>query len=486
MKKFIPIILILILGTFLRFYQIGQKNLWLDETASLYLAQKQFLPMIKEIVESDAHPPLYNTLLHLWIRGGKNITYPRNLSPRVITETRTRSLSALLGILTIFLTYRIGRLFFGEKTGLLASLIMATSSYQIFYAQEARLQTLVISLILFSLYFFYRGLNEKNKSPWLGFIISTTLSIYTFFYSFFIILVENLFFLIHFKRYRSSLRKLIISQAIILLLFSPWIPVLMQRIALVKSIPTATGFSLSAALLNTRLLLRDFTFGYPRFASPEWLTSLTLLLFLSLAIYGWRKHSRKDTSLLLLLWLFFPLLIVFSFPLKIHIFQSKYLIFSSPAYYLLLSGGLIKLKSRKVSGALLTMLILLNFASLRVYYLKNFIKEDWKEVAKYVEANSRDEDLILFDPPYLGFAFDYYYSGNLDRAGIPKEDFLKDIANLKTNYTGIWLIRDYSPVSRPSGTAQARLKEKYLEKDSQAFPGLNGHIIVNFYKESRK
>lgn len=473
------------MGSFLRFYQIAQKSLWLDEACSLYRAQKQFLPMLREIAENDAHPPLYNTLLYLWIRGGKRIVYPQSFSPKAITETRARSLSALLGILTVLLIYQVGRLFFGEKVGLLTSLIMAISSYQVFYAQEARLQTLLILLIILSLYFFYRSLREKKKFLWLGFILSTTLSLYTFFYSFFIILGENLFFLLRFKRYRSSLKMLIISQLIILLLFSPWIPVLIQRIALAKSIPTVPSFCLLTSLLNIHLFFQDFTFGYPRFASPDWLTSLTLLLFFSLAIYGCIGQAHKATSLLLLFWLLFPLLIVLSFPLKIHAFQSKHLIFSSPAYYLLLSRGLIKLKSRKVSAALLTMLILLNFVSLRLYYLKDFVKEDWREVAKYVEENSRNEDLLLFDPPYLGFAFDYYYSGNLDRGGIPKEGSPETISMLRTNYAGIWLVRDYSPVSRPSETAQAWLKGEYLLKDSKEFPGLNGHIVVNLYIKNK-
>ncbi len=482
MKKFIPIILILILGTFLRFYQIGQKSLWLDEAASLYRAQKQFLPMIKEIIENDAHPPLYNTLLYLWIRGGKKVGYPRSFTPQVITETRTRSLSALLGILTILLIYQTGRLFFGEKTGLLASFLMAISSYQVFYAQEARLQTLITLLIILSLYFFYRSLQEEKKSLWLGFILFTALSLYTFFYSFFILLAENIFFFLYLKRYRSSLRVFIISQLVILLAFSPWIPVLMQRITLIQSIPAAPNFSPWTALLSARLFFLDFTFGYPRFAFSNRLTSLTLLIFLALAIYGWITYRHKEASFLLLFWLLFPLLIVFFFPLRIHTFQSKYLIFSSPAYYLLLSEGLIKLKSRKVSGALLTMFILLNLFSLHLYYTKDFIKEDWKGTAKYMEDNAGNKDLILFDPPYLGFAFDYYYSGNLDRTGVPGNTSPRAISTLETtNYARIWLIRDYSPVSRPSGTAQAWLKEKYLPENSKGFPGLNGRILVDFY-----
>jgi len=477
LKRLIPLILILILGSFLRFYHLGEKSLWLDEAAS----QQTFIPMLKGIVANDAHPPLYNTLLYFWIRGGKKVSYPQSFSPRAITETRARSLSALLGILSIFLIYRTGRLFFGEKAGLLAALIMATSAYQVFYAQEARLETLVTLLIILSLYFFYRSLREKKRPLWVGFILSTTLSLYTFFYSFFILLGENIFFLSRFKKHRSSLKIFLVSQFIILFLFSPWFPVLRQRIALAESLPPAIHFSLLTSLLNIHTLFLDFTFGYARFAFPGWLISLTLLLFLSLTIYGLVAPSRPGTALFLSFWLFFPLFLALSFPLKVHLFQSKYLIFSAPAYYLLLSGGLVKLKSRKISVALLTLFILLNLVSLRLYYLKDFVKEDWRGAANYVEENSRNGDLVLFDPDYLGFAFDYYYSGNLTRAGIPAKGFSRAMPTLSAEYPRIWLIRDYGPVSPPSGNAQARLKEKYLLKNSKQFPGLNGRILLNLY-----
>jgi len=140
-----------------------------------------------------------------------------------------------------------------------------------------------------------------------------------------------------------------------------------------------------------------------------------------------------------------------------------------------------KLKSRKISAAFLTLFILLNLVSLRLYYLKDFVKENWRGATNYVEENSRKGDLVLFDPNYLGFAFDYYYSGNLARAGIPAQGFSRDLPTLRAEYPRIWLIRDDSPVSPPAGSAQARLQDKYLLKSSKQFPGLNGRILVNLY-----
>lgn len=192
--------------------------------------------------------------------------------------------------------------------------------------------------------------------------------------------------------------------------------------------------------------------------------------------------GSRPAGLLLLFWLLLPLLIVLFFPLRMHAFQSKHLIFAAPAYYLLLSMGLIKLKSRKVGAALLMLFILLNLASLRLYYLEGFIKEDWRTVANYVEENSRPGDLILFDPSYIGFAFDYYCSGSLDRVGVSAKSFPRIISTLRANYTRVWLIRNYSPVSHPSGAAGAWLKEKYLLLGSERFPGLKGHIVVNLYR----
>ena len=70
---------IVALGGFLRFYQIGSKGLWLDEAFSVWMGWQPVGEMLGWLVKIDQHPPLYYTLLHLWMAFGDRATIVLNL-----------------------------------------------------------------------------------------------------------------------------------------------------------------------------------------------------------------------------------------------------------------------------------------------------------------------------------------------------------------------------------------------------------------------
>ena len=134
---------IVALGGFLRVYQIGSKGLWLDESFSVWLGWQPVGEMLSWLVNIDQHPPLYYTLLHLWMALGDD-------------AAAVRALSALLGTLTIPVVYLLGRRLADDddKVGLLAALILAVSPFHVRFAQEARMYTLLTlnaSLALYAL-----------------------------------------------------------------------------------------------------------------------------------------------------------------------------------------------------------------------------------------------------------------------------------------------------------------------------------------------
>ena len=79
----------------------------------------------------DIHPPLYYYLLHFW-RGVFGSS-----------EFALRSLSAVLGVLLVGLTFLIGRKAFSAGVGLLAAFVAAINPFQIYYSQEARMYMLL-------------------------------------------------------------------------------------------------------------------------------------------------------------------------------------------------------------------------------------------------------------------------------------------------------------------------------------------------------
>src|ERR1051325_7086261 len=65
MKKYFPLILILILAAVLRFYHLASISLWHDEAFSALLLKYPWHEMFYRL-GLDVHPPAYYVALRLW------------------------------------------------------------------------------------------------------------------------------------------------------------------------------------------------------------------------------------------------------------------------------------------------------------------------------------------------------------------------------------------------------------------------------------
>jgi len=81
----------------LRFYRIDEKSIWLDEAFSLWIARHSLWESWRWLIRIDQHPPLYYSLLHLWIGVFGDL-------PGAV-----RALSALASTLTVPLFYAAAR-----------------------------------------------------------------------------------------------------------------------------------------------------------------------------------------------------------------------------------------------------------------------------------------------------------------------------------------------------------------------------------------
>src|SRR5512139_1066895 len=98
---------ILILAAAARFFQLDAQSFWNDEGTSARVSERS-LPLITAAAIGDIHPPLYYYALHFW-RGLVGAS-----------ELALRSLSAILGILLVWLIYWLGRQLLDEGTALIA------------------------------------------------------------------------------------------------------------------------------------------------------------------------------------------------------------------------------------------------------------------------------------------------------------------------------------------------------------------------------
>jgi hypothetical protein len=145
------VVIITLIGGGLRVFLLGNKGLWLDEAFSMWLANHSVVNILQWIARIDQHPPLYYLLLHYWI--GQNGVNPSDL----------RMLSAVFGAGTIPIIYLIGKRMSGVVMGLVAAMILALSPFNIRFAQETRMFTLLTFNAAVAIYALVRLLTDSRS-----------------------------------------------------------------------------------------------------------------------------------------------------------------------------------------------------------------------------------------------------------------------------------------------------------------------------------
>jgi hypothetical protein len=115
-------------GAFLRLWHLGALGFNSDE--AVYAGQAASIagdPTLKTLFPIfRAHPLLYQFLLALLFRSGS-------------TDLIARLLAVAFGIATIYLVYRLGKLLYGQRVGLVAAALLAVCPYHVVVTRQALL-----------------------------------------------------------------------------------------------------------------------------------------------------------------------------------------------------------------------------------------------------------------------------------------------------------------------------------------------------------
>jgi hypothetical protein len=153
----------------LRLYRIEEKSIWLDESFSLWIARHSLWEGWRWLIEVDQHPPLYYSLLHLWIELFGTL------------EGAVRTLSALASLLTIPVFYAACRRLLDGPTASIAAFILTVSPFHVQFAQETRMYALLTLEVAFVLFFLARLLTSRvaQGRDWVGLAVSQALVMLT-------------------------------------------------------------------------------------------------------------------------------------------------------------------------------------------------------------------------------------------------------------------------------------------------------------------
>jgi mannosyltransferase len=394
---------LILLAFALRLYRLPEQSIWWDEGHSISMAVAP-LSAIPTLPGMDVHPPGYFWLLHLWMGlAGKS-------------EFALRFLSLLFGVATVALLFRFARRLGGResKYALLAAAIVALSPLHLAYAQEVRMYAPLTFFTLGSVYAFRELGRRGTRRVWLLYVLTTAASLYTHYFFGFVLIFQNLYWLISWTLARHQRRTTnppvagivtwLSAQLAVLLLYAPQIVTATRQVTAYANVnlepPTVGEF-----LVQT---WQVFTIGLA--VRAGWAGPLMALFAAALALgLGAAANDKPQVLLFLAAWLIVPLAIYFVVLQRRASFEPRYLMLITPALYLLLAWGVSALASRArllgwlVGGALLAASLVGCYS---YFFDPAFHKDDTRGLASFLMAEATPGDVVFWDIPY---AIDYYY-----------------------------------------------------------------------------
>lgn len=403
--------LILIWGAFLRVYRLDKESLHIQEILDVGYAGEPISRTIQLSV-SVGHFPTTFIMMHYWIRlFGKS-------------EFSVRFPSLIFGVMSIYLMFLLGKKLFNEKIGLLSSYLFAVSTINIYHSQFARLYNMVLFFTLASFLFFYEALEKNRKLFWLAYAFFTLINLLLSITALPIILCQLVFMILFWNHYRKyiNLKKILLIFAVVLSVHSLSLSSVlftMPKIDFGKIEPLRYLVTPSLdTILNTfnlfggkipefkvadNIAINNFNVA----TSPVNIFGTVLFLLCILGIFSCFKtcpnlNSEDSTKrqvmngAFLSLWVGLPIFLpyILSFIIMPLFGLVRYVLYTSCAYYILISKGIMHLKKK---AQMLVMIFIVFMGSMFLYEYYHVEKRlDWRGICSYITENIKYDEKIAF------------------------------------------------------------------------------------------
>jgi uncharacterized membrane protein len=337
-------VLIAIAFVLARLWRLTSSCLWFDEIFSVHAARHTWAGLVKFAAADIIHPPLFYALLKIWIAiGGESMLWLRLLP----------CLFSVATILPFALLSRELNLRPAEIN--LAFLLMAVSGFQIKYAQEVRMYSLLLLLSVVSIWLFLRFLKHSSaRKHLITLTVINLLLVYTHYYGWVLLAVEGLIVLISRRR---QLMKFLFSVAVLLLVYAPWIyEVAVSREpgrGLAQNLGWIPRPGLGDVLQFFIVASKPFLFTQStvdRTYDALSLWAVLLLLAIPLSFFIWqtfRAHREREKELWIVMLALMPLIIAFamSWILPYPVWGTRHLIICAAPLAIVSAVAILRLRA---------------------------------------------------------------------------------------------------------------------------------------------
>ena len=438
---------VLALGILLRSLFLGRQGLFFDEAWS-WAAARLSLPDLVSLTLSDPHPPFYYILLKLAL-----LTIPS-------TESGLRVLSVACAVATQLYIMVFVFQHWGTRAAVYSGLFVALSSFDIYYAQEARMYTLLGLLWVISYISLIKILHGSSFSIIVWTIANITMA-WTHLYGILIVLIELFLIFTYFvvrhlrqRTYNHTSFWLIIATIGVVLGIIPILLLVLHYRATGAGgawIPTVKDFVVLFALWSVGLtavhgyFLDSVHLVWPFFSSISveiWaaLGVLTSGLFVVLGLkHAWNidKTKRMAAALAILL-LVLPPLVVFGLAIG---FQQRWwalkpFLGAAYIYYLWAGIGLSQIQSRWFQRFAIVAICIIALFSLNPYFTL------WQKSESVAALRSisqiDDRNIVLIEPKYISVLARFYLGPDVPLWQIYEQGeaiFMREISDITNSTT---------------------------------------------------
>ena len=444
MKKYFPIIIILIVGTLLRFYHNLNISLWHDEAFSALMIRYPWSEMFYRL-GLDVHPPMYYIFLRFW----HNVFGDSLLS--------LRGMSIFFGVGTIWAGWMFTKeAFKSEKAALWAALFIALNPFQLQYVTEARMYTMGAFFALLAGYFLVKAFyyhtgtynSEKANMPnmpedikskrlmwlnYLGFTLSMIVIIYTHYYLFFTAAALGFYGVLYlYFHHRGGWKKfipLLSSFAVIIISFLPWLKTFLFQYRQVQG-----GYWISQMdRWSIPSTFWDMLLGFARDTSKGSTQNLLILvtLFSLFLFFRFLKKTQSFHKWLVAFAVVAPFAgaILFAILAKLKgstssVYLDRYFLFASVYYSIALAVWLKELSIKWLSISLFGIYIILNLIAYTHYWseLDVMTKPGMSSAGQFLKSNVASGDKLYIGSSFMFFNLKYYWTSTAANGGPYDQD----------------------------------------------------------------
>lgn len=410
-KNNLPLYLIILLATLLRFWQLWDIPFMHDELSMLSrLGYDTWAELIEKGIKPDGHPAGVQVFMYVWTGCFGTAEWVVKLP------------FLCMGVAAVYYVYRVGKIWFDDFAGLMSAAFLATLQYSVMYSQIARPYSSGLFLSVLMVYFWSKYLLEKphNQRFLYFFIFAAALNTCNHHFSLLlagIVWLSGWLFVLAENR-----KKYLLSGFAIAFLYVPHLPIFSAQLH-------TKGLGWVAAPSP------HFIIDYLRYIFHfEWINYIWIILVFAIQIgilfykkaFIWQKNQTFMLRLLAIIWAILPLLIGYFYSIyRAPVLQMSMLLFSFPYFLLFLFSF-----GKKISPSFLLFFIaislIINIYTLiekRQHYL-HFYKQPYQEITQNaIFYDNKFPQQTTFITSAYPFFINYYLN---KRNHTPRFEYLQD------------------------------------------------------------